>query len=135
MTTVLLPPGLPGSPLGPSAPGAPAGPGTGTGTGTGTTEGEGEGEGDGTGWITVSFFSHALNPSATTTAAAAIEYFMTVPIMWANENCARLWAANLILSVPGNVDKRYRSAPGLSSAMNLPDSRAGNRQPGLARAG
>jgi hypothetical protein len=43
----------------------------------------------------VSFFSHALNPSATTIAAAAIEYFMTVPMMWANENCARIVSSGL----------------------------------------
>jgi hypothetical protein len=79
---------LPGSPLGPSAPGAPAGPGTGTGTTAGGGEGAGAGAGGGD-WIVVSFFSHALNPSATTIAAAAIEYFMTVPMRWANENCAR----------------------------------------------
>jgi hypothetical protein len=69
--------------------------GPGTGTGTGTTEGEGEGEGDGdgagVGCITVSFFSQALNPSATTTAAAAIEYFMTVPMSWPTKTAHVMW--------------------------------------------
>src|SRR5688572_23854631 len=73
-TTTTVLPDLPGAPSGPGAPGGPAGPGTATGGGTTTGGGA-----DGVGCTTV--FSHALNPNAATSAAANIEYFITVPIL------------------------------------------------------
>ena len=87
MITV-VPPDLPGSPAGPGGPGGPDGPGV-DGTGTGTTvvsfagpggpAGPGTATGGDAGGVTT-VFSQALKPSAATSAADSIEYFMIVPM-------------------------------------------------------
>jgi hypothetical protein len=115
-------PGAPGSPLGPSGPGAPAGPcGPGAGTGVGTTTVSLAGGGVGAGVTTVSFFSHAVSANPASTAANTIEYRMIAPSFGELTNEPEHHTANTSPLVRQTVAMTYRFGPdgGSSRATGL----------------